>query len=64
MSVQPSAFVMCRFCGWRASLIGDSYLEIITFLRARMVEHVESAHPERVPQHTDGVIFPTEVLHV
>ncbi len=60
MSMHPSAVVTCRFCGWRALLTGDSYLEIVRFLRARMIEHVEVFHPERIPQHTDGVIFPTE----
>jgi hypothetical protein len=53
--------VSCRYCPWQASLRGDSDLEIVTFLRARAIEHATFAHPERRPhQLTDAVIVATE----
>lgn len=42
-----SATVSCYFCKWQATHRGDSGLEVHTFLRARIIEHVLEQHPEQ-----------------
>jgi hypothetical protein len=63
MAERPSMVVSCRYCPWQASLRGDSYLEIMTFLQALAMEHGTFAHPERRPHLlTDAVIVATEPI--
>jgi hypothetical protein len=38
----------CTYCSWSAHMTGDDPIEIATFLRARIIEHVDEVHPDRV----------------
>jgi hypothetical protein len=48
-----STIVICPWCGWRAKLTADDALEIATFLRERLDEHVKELHLERVEQQKE-----------
>ena len=40
-----SALAMCTYCSWRARMTGDTVLEVATFLRQLVLQHVDERHP-------------------
>jgi hypothetical protein len=44
MSQRVKAVVWCPYCAWSAQHLGDSTIEVATFLAARRTEHVINAH--------------------
>ena len=40
-----TATAQCDYCHWQCRMSGDSPLEVATFLRARLIEHVVVCHP-------------------
>ncbi len=44
-----TAVVACAFCDtWSVEMRGDDHVEMATFLRARLMEHIKEQHPERL----------------
>jgi hypothetical protein len=49
MNERPTATAKCEYCEWTACHVGTAdAVEVATFLRARLIAHVEENHSDRL----------------
>jgi len=50
---RPAAIASCEYCHWQAKHTDDTEVEVMLWLRLRLLEHINDAHRDRFTAGVD-----------